>query len=249
MRIPFPSGVRLKPTPPAPPAKPKSLLSRRVHALPDVLWTSILALKESADAFPPLKSAVGGVIVLCDIAERTRHCKSGARDIALRTKEILDVIADAVPDPSMIPPSMLKICSTMEQISLTGSVSRFVYLNRNERMLKDIRSRLAASALRLEVQQMRLEVQQTHITLQQSRLAMNQAQTHADVKKVVSATDVLVPDVARVLTYSKFVVLFSFGRFHDTCNTSQPPMVDWGSLWGPMTRFRGRWTRHFPELY
>ncbi|KAJ7733436.1 hypothetical protein B0H14DRAFT_2996447 [Mycena olivaceomarginata] len=203
MRIPFPSGMRLKPTPPPPPAKPKSLPSRRVHALPDVIWTSILALKESADAFPPLKSAVGGVIALCDIAERTRHCKSDARDIALRIR-CFTILLD-------------EVCCQMEAISMTRSVSRFLYLNRNEHVLKDIRSRLdeayrdflAASALRLEVQQTRLGVQQTHITLQQSRLAMNQSQTHVDVKKVLSATDALVPDVARVLIYSKIVVLFS----------------------------------------
>jgi hypothetical protein len=29
----------------------------------------MLALRDSVDEFPPLKSAVGGVIALCDIAE------------------------------------------------------------------------------------------------------------------------------------------------------------------------------------
>jgi hypothetical protein len=41
----------------------------RTSALPDVLWTSLHALKESADAFPPLKSVVGGVVVIWNIAE------------------------------------------------------------------------------------------------------------------------------------------------------------------------------------
>lgn len=40
--------------------------------------------------------------------QRTKHCKSDARAIALRTKEILDVIADAVPDGSRIPQPMLR---------------------------------------------------------------------------------------------------------------------------------------------
>jgi hypothetical protein len=39
----------------------------RAHS--DVMWTSLIALKESADAFPPLKSAVSAVIALCDVAE------------------------------------------------------------------------------------------------------------------------------------------------------------------------------------
>ncbi|KAJ7461214.1 hypothetical protein FB451DRAFT_490601 [Mycena latifolia] len=63
MGFPFPSRAKRKPASTS--AKP----SRKDSALPDVLWTSIIALKESADAFPPLKSAVGGVIALCDIAE------------------------------------------------------------------------------------------------------------------------------------------------------------------------------------
>ncbi|KAJ7087482.1 hypothetical protein C8R44DRAFT_752206 [Mycena epipterygia] len=165
-------------------------------ALPDVLWTSILALKESADAFPPQKSTVGGVIALLELAERARHSKSNARAIALRTKEILDVIADAVPDASVIPSAMLEsierftvlldeIRCRMEKIALTGGVSRVVHLNRNEHVLQDIKAQLddayrdflAASALRLEVAQ-------AHIGVQQTQLATQQAQTHLDLGKI-----------------------------------------------------------------
>jgi hypothetical protein len=39
--------------------------------------------------------------------QRAKHSKSAARDIALRTKDILDVIADVIPDGSIISPSML----------------------------------------------------------------------------------------------------------------------------------------------
>ncbi|KAJ7811741.1 hypothetical protein B0H14DRAFT_3479477 [Mycena olivaceomarginata] len=58
----------------------------------------MVALKESADAFPPLKSAVAGAIALCDIAQRAKHSKSDARAVTFRTKEIMDLVADAVPD-------------------------------------------------------------------------------------------------------------------------------------------------------
>jgi hypothetical protein len=67
MVFPFPSRAKRKP--PFLGGKPKLLPPRASHTLPDVLWTSMLALRDSADAFPPLKSAVGGVIALCDIAE------------------------------------------------------------------------------------------------------------------------------------------------------------------------------------
>lgn len=47
--------------------KPKPTSTGRTF--PDVMWTSMCALKESADVFPPLKSAVAGVIALWEIAE------------------------------------------------------------------------------------------------------------------------------------------------------------------------------------
>jgi len=125
--------------------------SRNPHALTDALRTSLLALKESADAFLPLKSAVGGVIALWDIANRAKHSKSDAFDDALRTKEILDVIAEAIPDPFAIPAPMLQsiehftvlldeIRCRMEAISVSGGLSRFVHLNRNESELLRIKS-------------------------------------------------------------------------------------------------------------
>ncbi|KAJ7930877.1 hypothetical protein B0H13DRAFT_2309179 [Mycena leptocephala] len=154
MRLPFPSRGGS----PAPTAKLKTLSS---EAFPDLLSTSLLALKESADAFPPLKSAVGG---------RAKHSKAGARNIALGTSAILDVIADAVPHASLIPSMILsierftrlldEIESSMDAIALTGRFSRVIHLNRDERALQDIRTKLddayrgfmAASALRVEAQ-------------------------------------------------------------------------------------------------
>lgn len=60
MGFPFPSRAKRK-------RKAQFLSVFRAHS--DVTWTSLIALKESADAFPPLKSAVSAVIALCDVAE------------------------------------------------------------------------------------------------------------------------------------------------------------------------------------
>jgi hypothetical protein len=57
-----------------------------LNPLPDVSWTSLLALKESADAFPPLKAAVGGVIAICDIAEVSVLSNSRERQIIDNTQ-------------------------------------------------------------------------------------------------------------------------------------------------------------------
>ncbi|KAJ7087465.1 hypothetical protein C8R44DRAFT_861855 [Mycena epipterygia] len=201
MRLPFPSRAKRKPSPASTrPTRPKA------SALPDVLWTAIIALKESADAFPPLKSTVGGVIAVLEIAERAKHSKSDARAIALRTKEIFDVIKAAVGPAPAIPWPMresidhftallVEIRESMKEIALTGGVSRVVHLNRNERTLQDIKAKLedayrdfsTASALRIEAEQariaaqqaasaLRLEVQQAHLERQQARIAIQQAQ-------------------------------------------------------------------------
>ncbi|KAJ7918532.1 hypothetical protein B0H13DRAFT_2321279 [Mycena leptocephala] len=190
-------------------------------ALPDVLWTSLRALNESSDAFPILKSAVGAVVSICDIAQRAKHSKSDACDIALRTKEILDVVADAVPDPLAISPPMLQsimrftnlldeIRPRLEAIALTTVILRVVYLNRNEHTLQDIKAQLddayrdlvAASTLRVEVQQTQLSVQQTELSVQQ-------AQTQLEVGKIVQATEPLAPDLSRLLFYSQFTVFLA----------------------------------------
>ncbi|KAJ7918533.1 hypothetical protein B0H13DRAFT_2657374 [Mycena leptocephala] len=190
-------------------------------ALPDVLWTSLRALNESSDAFPVLKSAVGAVVSICDIAQRAKHSKSDACDIALRTKEILDVVANAVPDPLAISPPMLQsimrftnlldeIRPRLEAIALTSVILRVVHLNRNEHTLQGIKAQLddayrdlvAASTLRVEVQQTQLSVQQTELFVQQ-------AQTQLDVGKIAEATEPLAPDLSRLLFYSQFTVFLA----------------------------------------
>ncbi|KAJ7763280.1 hypothetical protein B0H16DRAFT_1687847 [Mycena metata] len=200
MRLPF-SSRRRKPA--FPTAKIKSLSLRTSVALPDILSTSLLALKESADAFPPLKSAVGGVLAVWDIADRAKQAKSDACDIALRAEKILDVITDAVPNPSNIPPPMLQrikrftvlleeIRYPMEAIAFTSSISRIVHLRRNERALQGIKAELdeayhdflAASALRVETQQAGIADRQA---AQQTLLASQQTETHIAVGNVAVA--------------------------------------------------------------
>ncbi|KAJ7461222.1 hypothetical protein FB451DRAFT_1371445 [Mycena latifolia] len=202
MKFAFPSRARKKPSPTH---NPHSTNTR--NALSDVLWTSLLALEQSADAFPPLKSAVGGVKALCDIAERAKHSKADAHDIALRTKAILDVIAEAVPDGSAIPLPMLEsierftvlleeIRGSIETIALTGVKSRLLHLNRNEGTIKAIKERLddayrdfvAACMLRVEVQQ---------------------SSTHIAVAKVSSDTALISAQVSDVLLYSRLGVFLA----------------------------------------
>ncbi|KAJ7031927.1 hypothetical protein C8F04DRAFT_1396853 [Mycena alexandri] len=160
---------------------------------------------EAADAFPPLKSAVGGVLALWDIAERAKHSKSDAREIARRTGTILSVIADAVLDGSPISPLMHQsierftvllhdIHRLMVSMSLTNRVSRIVHLNRNESALLGMKTKLedayrdflAASALRVEAQQATIASQQAELAVQQAKLAVQQMQLANRQKQLAS---------------------------------------------------------------
>jgi hypothetical protein len=95
-----------------------------------------------------------------------------------------------------------EIKCSMENISLTGGVSRVVHLNRNERVLQDIKTRLddayrdflAAAAIRMEVQQTALAVQQETI--------------HLDLKAVSATTNNLAVDLRRSLAHTQWTVLF-----------------------------------------
>ncbi|KAJ7853666.1 hypothetical protein B0H14DRAFT_2757965 [Mycena olivaceomarginata] len=199
MWLPFPSRGR-KHSPPI----PNTLVAPGSSTLLDLLSTSLVGLKQSADALPPLKSAVGGVLALWDIAERAKHSKSAAHDVALRTTKILHVIADAVPKPAEIPLPMLlsikrftvlldKIKSPMEAISTGGGVSRIIHLNRNERMLRSIRAELdeayrdfvAASALRVEVQQTVISAQQEDLAAQQTHFGVRQKRLEAQQNELL----------------------------------------------------------------
>ncbi|KAJ7238781.1 hypothetical protein B0H12DRAFT_89959 [Mycena haematopus] len=135
----------------------------------------------------------------------------------------------------------------MKEITVTSRGSRLLRLNRNERVLQDIKGRLdeaysdclAASALRVEAVQMQLSVQQTqtqigvvkvaeatdrieveqaelstkqaHLAVQQRKFSVQQTQTHLNVEKIMATTDTLLPELSKVLFYSRVTVLF-FGK-------------------------------------
>ncbi|KAF7350916.1 hypothetical protein MSAN_01653700 [Mycena sanguinolenta] len=185
----LPPRVKLKPLS-APNQTPSSRSTDSTFS--DVTWISLCALRDSADAFPPLKSAVSGVVALWEIAKRAKSSKTDGRDIALRAKEIVDVIADAVPDGSDIPPPMLqsivRFTVTLEEIrirmtaiALTKGFSRLTHLRQNEETVRGIKARLdheyqiflTASALRLELQQQRIAAEQ----------AQQQLRTQSDIQK------------------------------------------------------------------
>ncbi|KAJ7018279.1 hypothetical protein C8F04DRAFT_1328405 [Mycena alexandri] len=204
-------------------------LTRGTRRLPDIISTSLVALKESADVFPPLKSAVGGVLAVWDVAQRAKHSKADAHTIALGTQTILDIVANALPDPSAIPPAMLlsierftlllcEICASMEVLTRTTHIYRVVHLNRNEGLLQGIKDRLneacrdflAALTLRVEAQQATLAV--VH--------ADQHLQTHIAVQKMA---DIMVHGCSKILFYSN---LSFFTEFLPVNACASQPAID-----------------------
>ncbi|KAJ7051564.1 hypothetical protein C8F01DRAFT_1174238 [Mycena amicta] len=136
-----------------PPDKWKPRIKHGSAAFSDIALTSLTALRESADAFPPLKSTVGGFLALWNTIERVKTSKQNAKALRLRAYKVLEALTDAVPDPSNIPPSMLmsiqrfndvliEAVNAMEPLTKRRSL---LSLNRDEATLELFNRRLDES--------------------------------------------------------------------------------------------------------
>ncbi|KAJ6577715.1 hypothetical protein B0H19DRAFT_1121163 [Mycena capillaripes] len=139
-----------------PPDKWKPRIKRGSAVCSDIALTSLTALRESADAFPPLKSAVGGVLVLWNTAERVKTSKERAQALSRRAYEVLEALTDAVPDPSNIHPFTLvsiqrfddvlrEAHDAMTPLTKRRFMSSFSSLNRDEVTLEVFNRRLDES--------------------------------------------------------------------------------------------------------
>ncbi|KAJ6627676.1 hypothetical protein B0H10DRAFT_2429232 [Mycena sp. CBHHK59/15] len=119
----------------------------------DVMWTSLTALIASSDGFPPLKSVVGAVASVWEIAQRMEQSKKEAHELAHRSVAILEIIADAIPDPLAIPAPMLasilrfetvlqEIHAEMNRLMGRSRMWRLTHLNRSEGSLGILNKRL-----------------------------------------------------------------------------------------------------------
>ncbi|KAJ6542934.1 hypothetical protein B0H19DRAFT_1172454 [Mycena capillaripes] len=128
----------------------------------DALRTSLELVKESSDICPPLKSALGGVVALCDLADRVAASNVDAATLAWRAVAILDTIYNAVdigPDlDAKVPPQLLQNILQFEQllseirtammksIARKGCFRRVLHLRRNESDLAQFTTSLDSAA-------------------------------------------------------------------------------------------------------
>jgi len=125
----------------------------------DAIRTSLTLLKESTDVFPPLKSAVSGVLAVWDLADRVSTSDEGARVLAWRAVGILDAIYNAVGEgtSTTISPGLLQdvlkfeellheISTAMEAHLKPRWVRRMLRLRKLESQLVRFTSRLDAAS-------------------------------------------------------------------------------------------------------
>jgi len=123
------------------------------EALSATLSLALTALKESADAFPPLKGAVGAVVHIRDLRLKVRSNQEEFDKLISRVEMILEEVADAVPDPAQIPPDLLgrieafttvvaHIGCLMESKSRRKAVLRLLSHREDEAIISDIHRQL-----------------------------------------------------------------------------------------------------------
>jgi len=123
------------------------------ESLGATLSLALTALKESADAFPPLKGAVGAVVHIRDLRLKVKSNQDEFNKLVSRVEMILEKVADAVPDPTKIPPDLqgrieefttvvAHIGHLMESRSRRKALRRLLSHKEDEEIISDIHRRL-----------------------------------------------------------------------------------------------------------
>ncbi|TDL15183.1 hypothetical protein BD410DRAFT_135240 [Rickenella mellea] len=155
-----------------PPDKPSSI-SRDIS---DATLLMLTQLKESADFFPPLKSAVGGVLSIYQLSQTVKSNKKDARQLAKRAVELIEILERATNASTNISTdlrdsihkfnvSLHYIHNVMARLAAQKKVERWLRMNdhkdelmRCNNMLDDAaRVFTLASNIRVEISLQRLE--------------------------------------------------------------------------------------------
>ncbi|KAJ7913147.1 hypothetical protein B0H13DRAFT_2005431 [Mycena leptocephala] len=128
----------------------------------DAIRTSLEIVQQSADACPPLKSVVGAVGALCDLADASHSLRiatsdSNAEALTWRAFTILETIDNAIGLNKPVPPHLLRsmeqfkqllieIRTAMEVLANENRVLHVLRLRRNESKLAKFTARLDSIA-------------------------------------------------------------------------------------------------------
>jgi len=116
--LPF-SRKRLKPPESTTSHKSMERQSTTALAVPLIVLN---AIKESSDAFPPLKGAVSSILHIIELSQKVKSNKEDCQKLAFRVQEILDKVTRAVPDATCISFDLLgriaEFENTLDEIKL-----------------------------------------------------------------------------------------------------------------------------------
>ncbi|KAJ7151890.1 hypothetical protein C8R43DRAFT_1235894 [Mycena crocata] len=157
----------------------------------DAIYIGLIALRESSEAFPPLRATVGLVICIWDVAKRVQRNKDTSHYLARRAVEILEIVAAAIPDPTRISPRMAtkiarfqcvlqEIHQEMSRLRGRRGISRFIRLNHDEDTLESFKGRLddicqsflieSAIHIELGLDNLHTEVKSTSVQIHKSNV-------------------------------------------------------------------------------
>ncbi|KAJ7689717.1 hypothetical protein B0H17DRAFT_1202169 [Mycena rosella] len=193
----------------------------------DAIRESLSLLKDSTDAFPPLKSAVGGVLAVWDLAERISASDENAQGLARRAVGILDAIYNAVgggagPVSPEILQEMQKFEELLREISTAmkghlkaGRLRRVLHLRRQESRLAQFTARLDAAAeafkigssartelmsTRIDSTSTRIESTSTRIESTSTRIESTSGRIESTSSRVELALEKLQADISSTVT-------------------------------------------------
>ncbi|KAJ7689721.1 hypothetical protein B0H17DRAFT_1066115 [Mycena rosella] len=173
----------------------------------DALRESLTLLKDSTDVFPPLKSAVGGVLAVWDLAERVSASDENAQALARRAVGILDVIYKAVGGAGPVSPELLQemvkfeellreISAAMEEYLKAGRVRRVLYLRKQESRLTQFTARLDVAAEAFKIgSSTRTELASTRIESTSTRIESTSIRIESTSSRVELALENLQADM------------------------------------------------------
>jgi hypothetical protein len=126
---------------------------RELPTISPAVMIALTALKESSDAFPPLKSVVAGVLHIVDLSQKVKSNKEECQKLASRVQEMLDKIAVAVPDATCISYDLLvrvnefartlaDIECFMKSLCRLGVVRRLLHHKEHEALIVEFNRRL-----------------------------------------------------------------------------------------------------------
>ncbi|KAJ7884467.1 hypothetical protein B0H13DRAFT_2045764 [Mycena leptocephala] len=176
----------------------------------EAIVLSLNVAKESTDIFPPLKSIIGGVLAVLNIAQRVAAIDENAQMLACRAITILDTIYNAIGDTESeaLSSSLLEhmvdferllneMHHAMSQIRRWSRMRRFLHLRRAEDDLQRFNSRLdattqaftlgAVTRVEVAVEKVHIDLAAVHAELSTVSLALEKAitmthQLHDQVK-------------------------------------------------------------------